>query len=154
MIIDSLGSFHYMDKYEFDSGLRDSSTMKQSIELVLARVLEPILSLRKVVVYVSKSCLFDEVKLDIPWPFPRAGVPSMPKDFMPDLWKNLTSHIILMYHIESTSSDYNNGARRGVVAMYYKDPQKNLIRKPVVGSASLATINNDGLFFESLHVAG
>lgn len=154
MIIDSLGSFHYLDKYEFDRGLRDSSPMKQSIELVLARVLEPILSLKKVVVYVSKSCLYDEVKLDIPWPFPRAGVPCIPKEFMPDSWKNLTSHIILMYHAEScTVSDYHIGARRGIVAMQYKIPQKSPIRKPVVVSASLATINNDGLFFDSLHVA-
>ncbi|CAN8076850.1 unnamed protein product [Agarophyton chilense] len=150
VVIDSLGSFHYIDKYAFEKRATHTQVTKQSHELVLCKVLEMLLSTRKVAVFVSKSCLFDETKLDVSWPFPHAGEPSIPRDFMPDLWKKITTHMVLMYHIE-ISKDTEGDCKRGIIAMKRTEPLRPLIRKAVVTAAAVAVIDDEGIRVESMH---
>ncbi|KAI0564485.1 DNA repair protein XRCC2 [Gracilaria domingensis] len=150
VVIDSLGSFHYVDKYIFDNSVTGTSVRTQSHELVLSKVLANLLSLQKVAVFASKSCLFDETKLDVAWPFPQAGVPMIPKEFMPDSWKSLITHMVLMYHIE-TQSDGRNSSRRGLIAMRHPE-SRSAGRRAVVSAAAVASIDNDGVVIESMHI--
>lgn len=161
VIIDALGSTYYRDKYDSDARMRRNEL---PIDMTLAHSMARLLAIttttttmsptvgqsqkrnycNKVVVFCSKCGLFDSHKVDVvKWPFQRAGIPEMPGEFMPDAWKRLVSHVIVLYHIDDEGgTDDNNktqnvggdggdgdgdgdggqrggGCRRGALCVYY-----------------------------------
>lgn len=151
IIIDSLGSLHYVDKCEFENSVGQSHTPAQSHELVLTNVIGHILSLRKVVVVVSKCSLFDETRLHVEWPFRNSKAPLVPADFMPSTWASLVTHTVVMYHLESDGSQDDRCSRRGMVVLATKEGHRGAGRKQVVCAAAVAVIGGDDVGEEHLH---
>lgn len=176
VIIDALGFTYYRDKYDSDARMRRNEL---PIDLTLAQAMARLLAIttsaacqtqnndycNKVVVFCSKCGLFDSHKVDVvQWPFQRAGIPEMPGEFMPEAWKRLVSHVIVLYHIEDDRADIvaenvgmhsishsNNGeetssrgCRRGALCVYYAtasgSAKKCGQRRLYVGAASVLRI--------------
>lgn len=186
VIIDALGFTYYRDKYDSDARMRRNEL---SIDLTLAQAMARLLAIttpaacqpqnnnycNKVVVFCSKCGLFDSRKVDVvQWPFQRAGIPEMPGEFMPEAWKRLVSHVIVLYHIDDDRPDNNaenvgvhsnsnsnggggersHGCRRGVLCLYYATAsgggigKKSGQRRLCVGAASVLRIADDEVGLE------
>lgn len=96
---------------------------------------------------MSKCALFDEERLQVPWPFPQAGIPMIPRDFMPGLWKSTVSHALLMYHIRADGIRRTTSTCRGVVSLAYKEGS-NSFRPPSVCAATTLLIDDRGISVE------
>lgn len=156
MIIDALGTFHYLDK--FQATLTDGKEKAPGAgtdEFVLVNILRELLNSQKVTVFVSKCALFEEELLPTKWPFSQAGSPSIPKEFMPSSWSSLVLHILLVYFTKSEHGDSGSQIeeRRGIVALVRKEGS-TFSRDMSVSAASTITIDNNGISEseEDLHV--
>lgn len=157
VIIDALGTFHYLDMCN-NKPITDSEGKAApgagTDEFVLVNVLTTLLESNRVAVFVSKSGLYDEEKLPVKWPFTQAGVPSIPRDFMPSSWASLVSHCVLLYRIQQNMAQEgdNNAEFRGVVGLVRTPGQYS--RQLQVAAASTLRINDNGISEddEQIHV--
>lgn len=157
VVIDALGSFHYLDKFEMEE-VKDRTkgqVPSESKELVLAKVVRDILQLCKVTIFVSKCSLYDEEALPCLWPFPAAGVPRMPRDFMPALWSSIVSHVLLVYSVKGNAATEESCTRRGVVSLTVTHSEgKGSLRKLTVRVGTTMVYNDKGIFLDgSVHKA-
>lgn len=90
-MIDALGTFHHEDKY------RAKETATFNDEVAFCNIVRGLAERTGLVFYVTKTPLFPEERLKTKWPFQNAGVPTIPREFMPDVWTTVTSHRILVY---------------------------------------------------------
>lgn len=148
LIIDALGINHYIDKFDAE---RASAAKQVTVEIRFIQAIQTLLSTHKVTVYVSKCALFEESKLTVSWPFPEAGVPYCPQDIMQPAWKNLVSHVVLLYPIDSDNDDARGQhpvTRRGIVSMVYKKGQHSTSRQLQVNAASVLNISDTDVLCE------
>lgn len=147
VIIDALGSFYYADKYNSD---RITKLGQAPIEFVLFDAVRKLLSTKRVVVYVSKCALFESKKLQIPWPFKDAGVPDCPQDFMPDAWRRIVTHVVLLYHIEPRDkTEQEHTSYRGIVVMSNVNAMLRGQRVLHIQAASILNISDDDVSCKS-----
>lgn len=138
VIVDALGSFHYVDKYESE---QLSKKGELPIDIMLVDATRQLLATNKVAVFVSKCALFESERLAVAWPFRNAGVPECPRDIMPEAWKRIVSHVLLLYYIETADdATCDHISRRGVVAMAYGQTNHAGSRQLNVHSASVMHI--------------
>lgn len=155
MIIDALGTFHYLDKFQATiADGKEKAPGAGSDEFVLVNILRELLQSQRVTVFVSKCALFEEESLPIKWPFSQAGIPLIPKEFMPSSWSSLVLHTVLVYYTKAEHAE--NGTQpwdhRGVVALVRKEGS-NFARDVYVTAASTITIDDNGIseLEENLH---
>lgn len=147
VIIDALGTFHYLDKFQATiTDGKEKAPGAGTDEFVLVNVLRELLQSQRVTVFVSKCALFEEEYLPTKWPFNQAGIPSIPKEFMPSSWSSLVLHTVLVYYTkpEHTEKGSQLGEYRGVVALVRKEGS-NFSRDMSVTAASTITIDGNGI---------
>lgn len=137
IIIDSLGSFHYIDKYCNDALFKHGELPR---EIMLTDNIKQLLSLKSCVVYVSRCAIFEMEKLNVQWPFKNAGIPSIPKQFMPEVWTKIVTHVILLYDIHDKQLNLLDLTKMGMLCMWYQDLGKR--RQLSVLSASVLQISS------------
>lgn len=146
-MIDALGSFHYLDKYQATlTDGKEKAPEAGTDEFVLVNVLREVLNSCKVTVFASKCALFEEELLPTKWPFSEAGVPLIPRESMPSSWCSLVLHTVLLYFArseEGDSGDHVQG-RRGVVALLRK-LSSTFAHDMTVTGASMITIHDAGI---------
>lgn len=154
VIIDGVGSNHYVDKCNGEQGVVRECTD----EVTFIRALHDVLAMGKVCAYVSKSALFDEEKLRVDWPFQNAGVPRSPAEVMPAGWRQVVTHSVLVYRVDVEAEGDGGGGsnrssgeravtRRGLVVIGY-DAAPRGGRKAVVCAASILRISADDVACE------
>lgn len=112
---------------------------------MLVNVVRQLLATRQVTVFASKCPLFDAEPLPVKWPFTEAGVPSIPRDFMPSAWSSIVAHTVLVYYTAPESLPGTNGGEiRGIVAISATFGV-NSSRQVSVSAASILEINKDGI---------
>lgn len=101
-----------------------------------------ILQTGQVTVFVSKCPLYGEQKLAAPWPFPNAGAPLIPKDFMPSLWKSCLSHTLLVYQVQSGEADLVDSGVRALVVLVHKEGSDS---KVSISTGASLLISDEGI---------
>ncbi|CDF32253.1 unnamed protein product [Chondrus crispus] len=148
VIIDALGTFHYLDKFQIStSDVREKAPGSGTNEFVLVNVLRELLKSQKVIVFASKSALFEEEALGVKWPFSQAGIPSIPREFMPSSWRSISLHTVLLYFTadgRSAEAHERIDQRRGIVSLL-RNEDNSFIREMTVTAASTIRIDSDGI---------
>lgn len=141
IVIDALGTFFYVDKLDVE---RATATKDLTVEIRFIQVVRQLLEGKRVAVYVSKCALFDETKLCVKWPFPKAGVPNCPQDIMQPAWKSIVSHAVLVYCMETALADSVDElvTRRAVLFMEYGNPHRGGVQQLHVCAASVMRISD------------
>lgn len=144
MIIDALGMDHYIDKFHATREPNSSNATWSftNDQIVLVNVLRRLLTRRRVTVYVSKCALYGEVPLHVRWPFSKAGVPRVPQEFMPEVWKSAVSFTVLLYFL-AQSEEGEGGDRRGIVVV--RRGRVDTRREGVVSAAGVLEIGITGV---------
>lgn len=154
IIIDALGISYYHDKFVSETRMRNGDL---PIDITLTQLVRQVFAASdQLVLYCSKCAIFDADKLSVvEWPFKSAGIPLIPRDFMPEAWVRLVSHVILLYHIDYSANENDQCCHRGALALYYRQDQvqKNQ-RKLSVGAASVIRISDTNVEDTQTHVVG
>lgn len=154
VIIDALGMDHYIDKFHAtrapNSGNKTPSVTND--QLVLVNVLQRLLARRRVTVYVSKCALYGEDLLHVRWPFSEAGVPRVPQEFMPEVWKSAVNFTVLLYFLVQEEDGGDGGNKRGITVVRRGGGENR--RDGVVSAAGVVEIGMKGVveIGECVHV--
>lgn len=139
--------FHYVDRHrrerEVDKAREtrtdSSSGYPQNEDYLLIKILRELLSLRRLTVFVTKCALYEEEKLSVSWPFPNAGIPSAPADFMPSAWLSIVTHSLVLYRSQKENEDEEESNQRAILVLNHMDGHRRL-RQPVVTAATSLTL--------------
>lgn len=154
VIIDALGIDHYIDKFHATRAPNDSDNNSVSVvndQLVLVNVMRRLLVRQRVTVYVSKCDLYGEEWLRVRWPFSEAGVPRIPQEFMPEVWRSVVGFTVLLYFMMQDEEGGGN-ERRGVVVLRREGGEGRGVS--VVNAAGVVKIGTEGVveIAECVHV--
>lgn len=147
--------FHYVDRYhrerEVDKARKtrtdSASSYPQNEDYLLIKILRELLSLRQLTVFVTKCALYEEEKLLVSWPFPNAGIPSVPGDFMPSAWQSIVTHSLILYRSQETNEDEAESNQRAILVLNHMDGRTRL-RQPIVTAATRLTLATNPIFME------
>lgn len=148
VIIDALGSFHYLDKFQLSlSDAKEKALGSGNDEFVLVNVLRELLKSHRVIVFASKCAIFEEEAIPAKWPFAQAGIPSIPAEFMPSSWRSISLHSVLLYFTADNRSETTcemREQRRGILSLVRLEDSTSS-REMTITAASTIYIEDTGI---------